>query len=782
MYIIIEIKLESFMAKHQFLMLNNLFSAITALIFALCFVGPVFSQELLEDGAAPSHFDGASDVSCLNGRNWPRDSAHYNSGPATSIPITIDHMFAIIDIGGVDHRLDPVGGTGMGVSPNGRYVAFQAHCEEVGENTYSVGWYVLDLLNDGGLPVFVGQGGDPLLFRANVGRRPNGAWQPVDPIWSPDSQWVAYLLADNGITQVWRSKADGSIQERVTSSHSSVEAFYWSSDGQQILFETDALPDRRAAHLGNVWRGGLWVDEPQFYPDTATYYPVPFEALGGMPDLWVQDLSSNTVRKASQSEYDDHFTRYPVTLNELFGRVDRRSSHVERPHSRNFTESFNRNWAAWIERSDGESKIFLENNNQVDSVRQCELTECSGHISGLYWSRSTDELVFGRRSGSGVRYWNIYAWDYAEDSIRLVHEEANRHLTGCESTGESLICFSHDAEHPKLLVEINFEDGSIRTIFDPNPWFESIEVGSAELVTWENDFGISTMGWLIKPANFDVNREYPLVIIQYNASECFGGGTGSEYPAQIFAAKDMVVLCMSTPHRVRADESGIGGDTYIIRQSVVSSWESIIADLSDLGFIDRSRVGLTGFSAGADNMTYGLPRTDAFSAAIMAWMPWAPDAYPLSRESNRRRLQGQELGALRGPDGDNWEVIALSLNADRISAPILVQVSDDEVTGSMFEYVALSEQGVPVDMYVFNDEYHSKWWPQNRYAAQERSLAWMRFWLQGEVDPGSMSEGQLERWQGLCEQQIARLAASNDPVLRERATNQPCNSVSLALQ
>ncbi len=703
----------------------------------------------------------------------------------SSTELGIDHVFSTAKLGGhVTSVTSLGGGLRMGLSANGSFVALQLRCENLGENTYQVGWYVLDLRTDDVAPTFIGDAGDPLLFRGRQGERVNGAWMPHNPQWSPDSRWVAYLRSDGGRTQVWRSSVDGRVQEQLTHSEADVEAFYWSDDGSEIWFETDVSPEGRRDYLEGVWQSGLSARNERFWPLTQSYRARPYSAIGGQPTLWIGDLASGSVRMATQEEAEWHFARYPVTIRELFVAASRSSAHPDRAGTLRYTPMTDGTAAAWFEVSEQGLQLKVQTNAGASSISVCMHSQCSGPLDGLFWSQSAPEIVFARREGEGLRYNVIYAWNFETDSIRQIYTEDNRHLTACSSTGASLICFSDNATHPRVLVEVQFEDGALTQLFNPNPWFEDVSVGDAELITWENEFGISAMGWLIRPVGYQADGRYPLVIVQYNAQLCFSGGTGREHPAQLYANQGIMVLCMNQPGSRPPDENGEGGDTYHRRSSVVSSWESIIGNLAERGDIDPDRVGVTGFSAGADNMSYGLSRTNIFSSAIMAWMPFSPLSYYSAQEGRfgKERMRRAGTGRWGTSDGRNLENMSLGLNAEHVNTPILVQVSDNELMGTIFNYVTLNEEDVPIDMYVFRDEYHSKWWPQNRYAAIERSLAWMQFWLQGEVDPDTMSEAQLEHWLGLCEQQIARLAASDDPVLQARATNQPCASVSANLQ
>lgn len=731
--------------------------------------------EAIEGGASSSR-------SCLP--YLPRVSSDQPNGQGAERLLDLDSLFSLTEIGGPNINFGSRWGTtGLGVSPDGRFLAFQMRCQDVEQNAYHVGWYTLDLEAPDSDPVFMGEGGSPFLFRGRVGNRISGFWSPTNPKWSPTGDWVAYLRSDGETSQVWRSRPDGTHAEQVTQSDADVEVFYWSDTGDQIWYETDAHPAVQGAFVDALWQGGAWAGDGLFFPLTRSFRTAAYQANDGQPSLWLKDLEGGIERAANESEINAHFLQRQVYVHQTFGRAERENVNPERPGSREYSLSPGSRYATWVESDDlRQSHVFVQDLVSDSAPTACRHDACNRIVRGaLFWNRDATELVFARREGEDVRRNVIYAWNFSDDTIRTVHEEGEYHLVNCQSTGRSLICVLLRADYPRVLVEIDFNTGELSQVFDPNPWFEQASVGEAELISWENAYGIRTNGWLVKPADFSPDQRYPLVIVQYNAELCFSGGTGFEHPPQLYAASGMMVLCMSQPRRRQPDEDGQGGDSYFVRQSPLSSWESIIELLADQGRVDPNRVGITAFSMGGDNISYGLSRTQAFSAAISAWLPWASQNYylkPADGPIGRPRARQSGIGRLGTQDDYNWENMFLGLSADGVQAPILVQVSDAELLQTVFNYVTLQDEGVPIDMYVFRDEYHTKWWPQNRYAAQERSLAWMRFWLQGEVDPGAMSDQQLEHWQGLCEQQITRLAASDDPVLQARSENQPCRRVS----
>jgi acetyl esterase/lipase len=93
--------------------------------------------------------------------------------------------------------------------------------------------------------------------------------------------------------------------------------------------------------------------------------------------------------------------------------------------------------------------------------------------------------------------------------------------------------------------------------------------------------------------------------------------------------------------------------------------------------------------------------------------------------------------------------MALGANAHLISTPILVHASEQEFLGALETYTALREAGVPIDMFVYPDEYHSRWQPAHRLATYRRSLDWFDYWLRGIRSDAPDRQSELKEWDRL---------------------------------
>jgi len=95
-----------------------------------------------------------------------------------------------------------------------------------------------------------------------------------------------------------------------------------------------------------------------------------------------------------------------------------------------------------------------------------------------------------------------------------------------------------------------------------------------------------------------------------------------------------------------------------------------------------------------------------------------------------------------------WKRLSPTYNVDRIRAPVLFQMPEEEYLYAL-DYVIPLMRGQRADLYVFPNEPHRKFQPRHMIAAYERNFDWFRFWLQGIEDEDADKAGRYARWRGM---------------------------------
>ena len=102
--------------------------------------------------------------------------------------------------------------------------------------------------------------------------------------------------------------------------------------------------------------------------------------------------------------------------------------------------------------------------------------------------------------------------------------------------------------------------------------------------------------------------------------------------------------------------------------------------------------------------------------------------------------------ALDAVGGSGWRRFSPELNVDKIKAPLLMQLPEQEIVSVLQFYARMTHSTTPVELYAYPHESHTKVQPRHRYAVYRRNLDWFRYWLQGHVDPDPAQAAQYRRW------------------------------------
>jgi hypothetical protein len=250
--------------------------------------------------------------------------------------------------------------------------------------------------------------------------------------------------------------------------------------------------------------------------------------------------------------------------------------------------------------------------------------------------------------------------------------------------------------------------------------------------------------------------------VQYRASGFLRGGTGDEYPILPMAEKGLCVFVFERPNDWISEEH-LSGPQYLAaefrdlsdRRRVLSSLESGISLLVSEKGIDACRVGLTGLSDGADTAYFAMINSKMFQVYALSAFPASEKNFWFTTAPQYRRSMDEwGLGRPGSSSDKYWDDLSITNKFDRISSPILVQVSDREFRG-VEAFVSLREAGRPVEAHVFEDEAHIKFYPVHRKSIYQRNIDWLRFWLQGFKDPAPFKQAQYSRWTELKTRQAA---------------------------
>lgn len=630
----------------------------------------------------------------------------------------------------------------FGLSADGRSLALMLGRADPATNSYCYGVVVVDLAGDTAATL-VDQWQEVTAEapvpddRIYVRRQADFA----PPIWSSDGMFVAFLKRIDGVINVWHARTDGRGAEQVSRSTVDVDDLAWSADSRSIIYASRL--GRAGARQAIDEEGNRgWHFDDRWIP---VIYNRPLLPVSIETEYRAIDLESGRERPASE----DESALIPSYRGQRADRprpaaVNNRGDHARIVSDPRYPFSTNR------------LRVELGIGTEIE----CRVSVCS-NIVDVWWTPDGELLHFLRREGPpGQRV--MYRWRPGQSDPARTFNTVDR-LFNCERVSDGLVCAHEAPTTPLRLVRLDPDNGAMRALFDPNPETASWRFGSVEHLEWRTENGTEMFGHLVLPPDHRPGQRLPLVVVGYQSSGFLRGGSDDAFPIQAFAARGFAVLSYDRPvddtTRVRA-RNGIEMNRaefrdWRDRRNVQSGLEAGIALLRARGLIDEERIGLTGFSEGAQAAGWAIINSDLFATvsfsdcctgnptSIMGGMwGWEP----------ADRWHSWGFPRLSDNDDDFYRPYALELNTERVDIPILIQASDTEFRGVFPALGRFRELGRPVDMYVFPREGHIKWEPVHRLAQYERNLDWFDFWLRGveNQEPGRSAE--YARWRAWRDQ------------------------------
>lgn len=656
----------------------------------------------------------------------------------TQRAITAQDLLEVRDIGRGDGPL--LGSQSpLGLSPDGKQMAFILIRADASTNAYCIGLAVMDvkpfarprLLDRGG--EFIGGTGD---YRGVI--LPTGFPILLAPSWSPDGRWIAFLRRDRGVTQLWTVRADGGAARAVTHSPVDVEQFAWAPDGGSLVYasRTGQLAERAA--LAREAVAGFRYDDR--YVPMMSDKPMPLATTA--LSLFRIDPDGGETRPGEDSDRvllgpdPIAYAILPFSARADDGRLVQTEHVTANPAS------------PWV----------LAMSSATGVQIPCRGEACSGKFAGFWWVPHGGPLLFLRREGWNARSTALYRWQPGTGQPRRILVTSDV-ISGCDLAGTGLACLRQSATVPPRIVRIDPYDGHTDLLYDPNPEFGAIRFGKVERLAWRNDRGLEVAGDLVLPPGYDRGKRLPLIVTTYRSNGFLRGATGNEYPIHLFAAKGFAVLSLDRPphvgainplnkdwQKLLADNDRDWGERRSMHSSVMTGVQRVI----DMGIADPERLGITGLSDGSSTVGFALINSRRFAAAAVSTCclePWTVNATIGPAFARKMRQQG--FPPVTSDDRTYWEPGSMIRNAASIDTPLLMQLADREYLTAIDVFAALREQGKPIDMYVFPDEYHNKWQPLHRLAIYERNIDWFLYWLQGKRDPDPRKAEQYAIWDQL---------------------------------
>jgi dipeptidyl aminopeptidase/acylaminoacyl peptidase len=390
------------------------------------------------------------------------------------------------------------------------------------------------------------------------------------------------------------------------------------------------------------------------------------------------------------------------------------------------------------------------------------------HIQDVAFGASNDEALVLLRHGSReqtIERYHLQNDQWSLISSGLISTVTDRlqalDVKDSAQIDSVKIFIKQNLNDPPTLWVSDRETGTARQLWDPNPQFNHIRFGDASVYRWNDKTGREWNGVLVKPVDYVPGKRYPLVVQMYSFVDgefLTDGLYPTAFAARHLASAGFVVLQIKKkPNKMSEADP----------QDHLEGYRSAIESLDKAGLIDRSKVGVVGFSWTCWYVVNALIKepglfaaatiADGLDNSYMQYILFAVGSYPLQRQMEKIRDTS--------PFGDGlnrWVEDAPGFHLDRVKAPVRIEaIGPSSVLQEWELYSSLHIQNKPVDLIYFPNGTHIHQKPLERLESQQGDVDWFRFWLQSYEDPDPSKRSQYDRWRKL------KSELQNDPRLVE---------------
>lgn len=526
------------------------------------------------------------------------------------------------------------------MSPDGRRMLIQTQTNPIYRHSFTAVYYIYDIRNNKLEPLSDG-----------------GPQQT--PVFSPDGNQIAFvrdnniylvkLLFDNAESQVTK---DGKRNEIINGipdwvyeeEFSTNSSMVFSADSRQIVWIR--YDERDVKQYSMQLFKGLAPERKEFavYPGAYTYkYPVPGEANSKV-SVWSYDIQSRQTRKIDVPLDDDGYiprikaTSDPakIAVFTMNRHQDKLRIYMANPLSTVCQLAIEDQVEKYIKEDILEDVQITDQHillpSERDGYNHLYLYNLNGQLQRqIITDKYVVKTVYGYDEKTGDTYFAANPNGPMEQQVMVAHANGKTEVLTPKS-GVNNAIFSQnfkyfinswsDIHHPVQYTLCQNNGKTLVTLIDNQKLLQKLagyELGTKAFFSFTTSEGVQLNGWMVKPADFDASKKYPVIMYQY-------GGPGSQEVLNQWhigmnnnGAILEQYLCQEGYICVCVDNRGTGGRgadfekcTYL-RLGELEARDQVETALwlGQQSYVDKDRIGIWGWSYGGWNtlmsMSEGRP-------------------------------------------------------------------------------------------------------------------------------------------------------------------------------
>ncbi len=666
---------------------------------------------------------------------------------ATAVPAEETHPFTVHDLLAMERISDPQ------VSPDGKQVAFTLRTTDLEANKGRTDLWLVGT-----------DGSDPRRLTAHEAG-------DSSPRWSPDGKHVYFLSSRSGSSQVWAIRPDGGEARQVTKLALDVGGFAVSPAGDRLALALEVFPDcetvactverldarAESKATGHVY-DRMFVRHWDAWKDgrRSHLFTLPISGEGDPVDL-TKGMDADVPSKPFGGMEEVAFTadgKGLAFVARVAGASEPWSTDFDLYHApadgsaapRNLTED-NPAWDTGpVFSPDGKTLAYLAMKRpgfESDRLRVVVKGWPDGPTRVLTegWDRSPGGLVFAPdgktlyTTAADVGEVRLFAIDVATGAVRKVTDGGHvRSPAPVGPKGERLVFGMDHLRSPVELYSMKADGSDVKRLTRFNDErLAATRMGEFEQFSFAGWNGETVHGYLIRPADFDPAKKYPLAFLIHGGPQgSFDNDFHYRWNPQPYAGAGYAVVMI--------DFHGSVGYGQAFTDSITGDWggkpledlqKGLAAALARWPWIDGGRACALGASYGGYMINWIASQwPDAFRCLVNHDGVFEHRMMYFSTEE--LWFPEWEHGGTYWESPEGHEKHNPALHVADWKTPMLVihGALDYRVpeTQGLAAFTALQRRGIPSRLLFFPDENHWVLKPANSILWHDTVLDWLARW------------------------------------------------------
>ncbi len=572
----------------------------------------------------------------------------------------------------------------------------------------------------------------------------------TDPKFSPDEKWITFISSreylnektgemESKASQLWAAPVNGGEALNWTSLPGGVDEYVWSSDSKKIAILSDRYDEKEEEQKAELMKKKLDVEVyPKKNPDKVLYiFDVErkeivssFTLDPGVEQIKFDNQGDKIIYQTDYSGSDNDVQKFDIYAISLMGKKiqltntpgpeTQPSFSADDKHIAFITQTF----------PDEENAQNDLNVMEPDGKNVINLTKDfdQGVESYIWKDNITILFTAGDRTNTQLYQINIKS--------RKIEKLTNGNTTISNlslSNNSKDLCY--EFQNSTTLPEI-YVDG--KKITDFTNQLNQFDFGTQEVVSYKSSDGkFNIDGILFKPKSFDPSKKYPLILTLHGGPygrfeniflQAYGIRDFNDAGYLVFAPNPRGSSGYSDEFS-QAALHDLGGGDY---KDIMAGVKYIISK----GFVDTSKMGVTGGSYGGYLTNWIISQTHLFKAAVSMYgifsffTDWSNSVQPhfekmwFGYNYWEKPINSENLFVSRSP----------AFYIQNIQTPTLILHGTNDVSTGLANskemYQALHERGIPVEFVVYPRAGHGLRNEPNQYLNTiYRSLTWFDKYL-----------------------------------------------------